>query len=68
VTAVSVAESGTQTSNSAVPILPVPRTEGHEEGLFDDNCACGSTISAPFAAVSIALLAALALLGSRRSP
>jgi MYXO-CTERM domain-containing protein len=44
--------------------VPVPRTQGHEEGLFGDQCACGSTASGSrgFAA----LAAALALLGLRR--
>jgi uncharacterized protein (TIGR03382 family) len=66
VTAVSVAESGTQTSNSAVPVLPVPRTNGHEEGMFDDNCACGSMIPGPFGMWAMLLLGSLVLLGARR--
>lgn len=65
VTAVSVAESGTQTSNSAIPILPVPRTAGHDEGFFDDNCACGSSVVHSLAAW-MGLLAGLVLLAGRR--
>ncbi len=44
VTAVSVAESGMAGPVTAAATLPTPRTQGNEEGLFDDNCACGSTI------------------------
>ncbi|HEX7901715.1 MAG TPA: LamG-like jellyroll fold domain-containing protein [Planctomycetota bacterium] len=29
---------------TAVPLPPPPRTEGHSEGLLEENCACGSTI------------------------
>jgi uncharacterized protein (TIGR03382 family) len=43
-------------TDTAMALLPPPRTEGHSEGLFDENCACGSTASP-------ASLGALALLG-----
>jgi hypothetical protein len=51
--------------DSAVATIPPPRTEGHDEGLFDDRCACGSTA---FPATSGAILAAalLALAARRR--
>jgi hypothetical protein len=44
---------------TATPMLPVPRTEDHDEGTFGDRCACGSTVtpSLPFAAVAALLLA-----------
>jgi hypothetical protein len=42
----------------ATPQPPPPRTNDHTEGFIDDNCACGSTIGAPWASI-----AALALLG-----
>lgn len=66
VTAVSVAESGRVTSNGAIPIFPPPRTKDHDEGTFDGNCACGSSVQRPFGAWAVALLAALALLALRR--
>lgn len=65
IVAVSVAESGVATSNSALPLLPDPRTKDHEEGLLGDNCACGAAIARPWAAV-FALAAALTLLALRR--
>ncbi|HEX7898177.1 MAG TPA: PA14 domain-containing protein [Planctomycetota bacterium] len=43
---------------------PPPRTDGHSEGLFDENCSCGSTIQTPWAS-GVALLA-LALAALRR--
>ncbi|HEX7900954.1 MAG TPA: LamG-like jellyroll fold domain-containing protein [Planctomycetota bacterium] len=59
VSAVSVLESVDSPEGSATTLNPIPRTKDHQEGLFDDNCACGSTIPfgpAPWAA--LALLAA----------
>jgi uncharacterized protein (TIGR03382 family) len=44
--------------------LPPPRTNDHDEGTFDGNCACGSSIGAP--APFSAALAALALLVALR--
>jgi hypothetical protein len=41
--------------DSAVAVVPPPRTEGHEEGLFDDQCACGST-ARPMSLGALALL------------
>jgi hypothetical protein len=44
--------------DSAVATVPPPRTEGHEEGMFDDNCACGSTARpASFGALVLLVLA-----------
>jgi hypothetical protein len=51
------------------PVVPqslVPRTEGHEEGLFDDNCACGSTASGAIPTAGLWLAAALFLARRRR--
>lgn len=47
------------------PFAPPPRTNTHEEGLFGDNCACGSSIPAP-AWPALAGLAGLALMAVRR--
>lgn len=68
VTAVSVAESGMAGPATASALLPTPRTSGNQEGLFDDNCACGSTIpggATPWGAALGALLG-LAFLRRRR--
>lgn len=59
IVAISVAASGPLTSNSAIPTLPPPRTEDHDEGLLDGDCACGA--SAP-GAPALGTLAAVALL------
>ncbi len=45
VTAVSVAESGFSGQADALASFPPPRTKDHQEGTFDDKCACGSTAS-----------------------
>lgn len=67
VVAVSAAESGPSNSASAVPILPIPRTNDHDEGLFDDKCACGSSIPGALpGAAAWALLALAAWRGRRR--
>ena len=58
ITAVSAAESGPSNLTTARPTLPLPRTDDHSEGLLDESCSCGSTISTPWAA-----LAGLAILG-----
>lgn len=54
--------------DSAVALLPEPRTEGSDEGLFGDDCACGSTAFP--AAPGAALLSGLLLLAGfrRRRP
>ena len=68
VTAVSVAESGPSTpAASAVPLSPIPRLNDHEEGLFDDKCACGSSIPGPWpAAIAWAAVLLAAWAGRRR--
>lgn len=55
-------ESGDSPEDGGFSVA-VPRTRGHEEGLFEDQCACGSTASGP--PWIAALAAALALLGLR---
>ena len=46
--------------------LPPPRTAGHEEGLLDENCACGSTVRHASAwAGAVGLLLFLAALRRR---
>lgn len=56
--------SGFSNVASATPLPIPPRTEDHEEGFLDDNCACGASVQsgAPF----LALLGALLGLGRRR--
>lgn len=44
VTAVSVAESVPTAVVQGVTVSLVPRTNDHQEGLFEDKCACGSSI------------------------
>jgi hypothetical protein len=61
---VNGAESLPSNLDSAVATIPPPRTEGHNEGLFEDNCACGST-ARPALPWALALLAGLALLRHR---
>jgi hypothetical protein len=65
VTAVGYMESAPLGPVSGTPLSPIPRTNDHEEGLFDDNCACGSTI--PLGSASWAALALLAFFGRRRN-
>lgn len=67
VIAVSLIQSNP--SASLGPVVPqslVPRTKDHEEGLFDDNCACGSSIVRPLPLAAL-VLAVLPLLLRRRS-
>lgn len=64
VSAVSVLESVDSPPASTTTLNPIPRTEDHQEGLIDDNCACGSTI--PAGATSWAVLALLALFRRKR--
>ena len=52
-------------STCAMALPPPPRTEGHDEGLLGDQCACGSSIGAAPGALFAALVG-LALLGRRR--
>jgi len=65
VSAVSVLESVDSGEGSATTLNPIPRTNGHEEGLFDDNCACGTTIR--YGASPWAVLALLAAFRRRRT-
>lgn len=46
--------------------LPAPRTNDHDEGLFDDKCSCGSIPAPTRGAALAALLLALGLLARRR--
>lgn len=63
---VNGAESLPSNVDSAVASVPPSRTEGHDEGLFEDSCACGSTARpAPPWALALALVAALLLLRRR---
>lgn len=64
ITAVGFMESAPLGPASGTPASPIPRTNGHDEGLIGDRCACGSTI--PFGPTSWAALAALALLLRRK--
>ncbi|HYF01418.1 MAG TPA: LamG domain-containing protein [Planctomycetota bacterium] len=52
--------SGFSNEASAVPISTVPRTNDHAEGLFEDRCACGSSIPGRLegALLAVVLLAA----------
>lgn len=59
IVAVSVATSGPLMSNSAVPTLPAPRTEDHEEGFLDGDCACGASAGG---APALGILGAVVLL------
>lgn len=47
ITALSAAESGISNVQSATSTPPPPRTNDHSEGLFDENCSCGSTARVP---------------------
>ena len=65
VSAVSVLESADSGESTTTTLNPIPRTKDHQEGLFDDNCACGSTI--PFGTTPWAALALLAAFRRRRT-
>lgn len=65
VTAVTAAESGRASSNAVIPILPTPRTNDHEEGLFEDRCACGSSVRTGLP-LALAVLLAMVLWSARR--
>jgi hypothetical protein len=65
ISAVSVLESVDSGEASTTTTNPIPRTNGHEEGLFDDNCACGTTI--PFRSIPWAALAGLVLFRRRQN-
>lgn len=61
VSAESYMESGFAGPSGGSPLSPIPRTNDHEEGLLDGNCACGSSIpagSTPWAAGLLLLCAA----------
>jgi uncharacterized protein (TIGR03382 family) len=64
ITALGYMESTPLGPVSGTPFSPIPRTNDHEEGFLDDNCACGSTI--PPAALPWAALALLAAFRRRR--
>jgi len=58
VTAVSVVESAPTAVVQGSSLSLVPRTNDHQEGLFEDKCACGSSIpGAPLGALALALAA-----------
>jgi MYXO-CTERM domain-containing protein len=66
----AVGNFGLVSANSTPPLVltpfaPPPRTNSHDEGLFGDNCACGSSIPAPVWP-ALAGLAGLALMAVRR--
>ena len=65
VTAVGYMESAPLGPVTASPFSPIPRTNDHEEGFIDDNCACGSTV--PWASTPWAALALLAAFRRRRN-
>lgn len=68
VTAVNGSESVPSNQACLTPLPPPPRTNDHDEGLFEDKCACGSSVPASGgAALALAalLLAAAAVLGRR---
>ena len=60
VTAVSVVESAPTAVVQGSSLSLVPRTNDHTEGLFEDKCACGTSIPA---GVPPGLALALGLLG-----
>ncbi|HEX7901120.1 MAG TPA: LamG-like jellyroll fold domain-containing protein [Planctomycetota bacterium] len=62
--AVGLVNSADSTPSAVMIPFPPPRTNDHSEGLFDENCSCGSTASG--APAAWALFAALALLAFRR--
>jgi MYXO-CTERM domain-containing protein len=62
VTALSVGESGYSNVSSAASVNPAPRTNDHDEGLFDGKCSCGTaTPQAPLLAAALAAALAFAL-------
>ncbi|HEX7900953.1 MAG TPA: LamG domain-containing protein [Planctomycetota bacterium] len=64
VTAIGFMESAPLGPVSGTPFSPIPRTNDHEEGLFGDSCACGSTI--PLGPTPWAVLALLAAFRRRK--
>jgi hypothetical protein len=49
-------------------LIPLPRTDDHDEGFFEDKCSCGTASpSAPAAFAVLALLSAVLLLVRRGS-
>ena len=68
VTAVNGLEGPPSNQACLTPQPPPPRTNDHDEGIFEDRCACGSSIpGAGSAAVALtALLLAAALVAGRR--
>ena len=64
VTAVGVSAGPPSTPNGLTIPFPAPRTNDHSEGLFDENCSCGSI--APGGPTSWVPLVALAALFARR--
>jgi MYXO-CTERM domain-containing protein len=67
VAAVSVSAGPFSTPVGLIIPAPPPRTDGHSEGLLDDNCACGSTANGG-AGAAWALLALLGISFSRTRP
>ncbi|HYF00642.1 MAG TPA: hypothetical protein VEJ18_17100, partial [Planctomycetota bacterium] len=66
VTAVTAAESGRAASNAVIPIPPTPRTNDHEEGIFEDRCACGSSVRSALPVFLAGLLAMVLWASARR--
>lgn len=66
VTAVSVMESCPTTPISAVAQNTIPRTNDHDEGFFDDKCACGTAVPGFPPGLAWAALAAFLLGAIRR--
>ena len=67
---VSLATGGLASAPSNPPVsattqAPPPRTAGHQEGLIDDNCACGSSVPGPLLP-GLAGIAGLAVLAATR--
>ena len=68
VTAVSVVESVPTAVVQGVTLSLVPRTNDHQEGLFEDKCACGSSIPGGLpGGLALALASLGLLLLARRS-
>lgn len=61
-------ESVDSNVDAGTPLLPTPRTNDHEEGIFEDKCACGSSASGLPAGPAwvVATLLGLLCLGRRR--
>ena len=65
VTAVSVVESAPTAVVQGSSLSLVPRTNDHQEGLFEDKCACGSSIPGRLPVLALLAVGLLALAGRR---